>query len=150
MDHMDVDQPSSSSKRRAVSPLAASSSKKLAENLLSDDEEKRIIENMKGLQGYIIYEDDKWWKKLGNVLRDFASELQRTSEKNSFISFPNLPDANDFVDKIKKKELEEWKSDVRNGIEKDDWNDLICTYISDYQIIRLHFNRDLRSFLCAI
>jgi hypothetical protein len=141
MDRMDVDQPSSSSKRRAASPSAPSSSKRRAENLLSDDEEKRIIAKMR----YLFYEDDKWSGTLRLVLLSLAKELQSTSKKASFISLPE-----NLVDNLSKKELKEWKSDMQNGIENDDWHDLICTYISDYQIIRWHFNRDLRSSLYAI
>jgi hypothetical protein len=146
---MDVDQPFSHSKRPAPSSPALSSSRKRQKKLLSGDEQKTFINTMKHNLSFISpfvhfkADDSRWSALLSFVLATLAGALQSTRMKDSFIPTPTLQDAAAIVDKFSEEELEQWKSDVRNGLENYNWYNLIAhrTYFSVYHIVRSHLIR---------
>jgi hypothetical protein len=148
MNQMDVD-PSSSSKRPAPFPLASSSAEKRAKILLPDAQLIELSTKMKHKADRKKWQmmvkeaeadDSLWWDINLDVLIYLVQELASTSMKHSVIASPNAERANDIVKSFNEDELEQWKVGVRNGIERNDWTDLLVhrTYISDYQIIPSH------------
>lgn len=72
------------------------------------------------------------------ALNALVEALQSTSMKANIIATPTISQAEDIVNKFGEDDIEKWKVGVRNGVEHDNWYDLIesGTYISDYQTIR--------------
>jgi len=153
MNQMDVDPPtslpSSSKKRPAASPPASSSADKCAKLLLPDAQLTALNHNMKGKSKSRKWQvflkeagDDNslWLDLLSEILSHLTAELAFTNMKGSVIASPNFERADDIVKSFNKDELEQWKVGMRNGVEKNNWIELIAhrTYISDYQIIRSH------------
>jgi hypothetical protein len=150
---MDVDPPtsprSSSSKRSAAFPLASSSAEKRAKILLPHAQLIELSAKMKHKSDRMKWQifvkeaeadDSLWWDIHLDVLMHLTEALASTSMKHSVIASPNPERANDIVKSFNEDELEQWKVGVRNGVDRNDWTDLLVhrTYISDYQIIRSH------------
>jgi hypothetical protein len=153
MNQMDVDPPtslpSSSKKRPAASPPASSSADKCAKLLLPDSQLTALTDIMKhksDRKKWLVFvkearDDDTLWRDLiSDVLMHLLGELASTNMKGSMIASPNPERADDIVKSFNEAELEQWKVGMRNGVEKNNWIELIAhrTYISDYQIIRSH------------
>jgi hypothetical protein len=144
MNQMDVDPPislpSSRPKRPAASPPASSSADKRAKILLPDAQLTTLNDEMKkGSHGQMWQlrlqsaENDESMLRvlLRDVLWYLTRELASTNMKGSVIVNLTLERANDIVRSFNEDELEQWKVGVRNGVEKNDWIDLIVhrTYI---------------------
>jgi len=147
MNQMNVDPltspSSSSSKRLATSPLTSSSAGKRARILLPDAQLTAFNHNMKGKskrrKWQVILKgagDDNslWLELLSTILSHLTAELAFTNMKGSVIASPNPERANDIVKSFNEDELKQWKVGVRNGVEKNDWVDLIAHHT-------LHFIR---------
>jgi len=135
---MDVDPPRSPIKR-AASPLASSSLIKRTKTLLSDAQLAALVNRMK------ILSESLRWREIANddlspyVLILLTSELASTNMGETFISSPNLDGALAVLKTFTQNELDQWENGIRNGVENNDWNDLIMhrKYISDSQISHL-------------
>jgi hypothetical protein len=153
MNEMDIDQHTSplasSSKRPATSPPAISSADKRVKILLPDAQLSTLSSNMKQKSDRKMWQviveeaevdDSLWWDVLSDILMYLTQELESTNMKGSVIANLTLKRADDILKSFNEDELEQWKVGVRNGVERNDWVDLIAhrTYISDYQIIRSH------------
>ena len=141
---MDVDPPRSSIKR-AASPLASSSSAKRPKTQLPDDQLTALVNNMKLLsesrwQGEMASNNDSvQWNLRADVLMHLTSELASTNMKGAVIPSPNFSGALAILKTFTKNELDQWKNGIQNGVENNDWNDLLThrKYISDHQILHL-------------
>ena len=138
---MDVDPPRSPIKRSA-SPLASSSSTKRTKTLLSDTQLAALVNNMKTTSESLLWREianDDPWKLSPLVLMLLTSELACTNMGETVISIPNLHGALALLKTFTQNELDQWKNGMRNGVENDDWTDLIMhrKYISDSQISHL-------------
>ena len=138
---MDVDPPRSPIKRSA-SPLASSSSTKRTKTLLSDTQLAALVNNMKTTSESLLWREianDDPWKLSPLVLMLLTSELACTNMGETVISIPNLHGALALLKTVTQNELDQWKNGMRNGVENDDWTDLIMhhKYISDSQISHL-------------
>ena len=134
---MDVDPPRSPIKRSA-SPLASSSSTKRTKTLLSDTQLAALVNNMKTTSESLLWREianDDPWKLSPLVLMLLTSELACTNMGETVISIPNLHGAIALLKTFTQNELDQWKNGMRNGVENDDWTDLIMhrKYISDSQ-----------------
>jgi hypothetical protein len=158
MNQMNVDPltspSSSSSKRLATSPLTSSSAGKRPRILLPDAQLTALNHNMKGKsksrkwQVFLKEARDNnslWLDLLSEILSRLTAELAFTNMKGSVIASPNFERADDIVKSFNEDELEQWKVGVRNGVEKNDWLDLIAHRtlhfgLSDHQITFNHIN----------
>jgi hypothetical protein len=146
---MDVDPPasprSSSSKRSAAFPPASPPPEKRAKILLPHAELIELSAKMPRKMWQILVkeaeaDDSLWWEIHSDVLMYLTEALASTSMKHSVIASPNPECAKDIAKSFNEDELEQWKVGVWNGVDRNDWTDLLVhrTYISDYQIIRSH------------
>jgi hypothetical protein len=135
--------PSSSSKRPAAFPLASSSAEKRPRIVLPDAQLTELSDNMKRnrkrwniLIKAAETDDSLWWHIYSDVLSHLTQELASTDMKRDVIASPNPQGANNILMSFNEDELEQWKVGVLNGVEKDDWIDLILhrMYISGDQI----------------
>ena len=128
MDQMDVD-PSSSSKRPAGSSPSSPADKRpkilpdgqLAKKLSSNTWKWKLM--VKAAKA----DDSLWLVILSDVLILAGVESERANEIANNV-------------RVNEGKLEAWKVAMWNGVERNDWIDLLArrTYISDYQIIWSH------------
>ena len=85
-------------------------------------------------------DDSSWRPLLSDVLVHLTSHLLATEMERSVIASQTAEHANDIMSGFNEDDLEEWKAGVRNGVERNDWIDLIehRTYISDCRMIPIH------------
>lgn len=79
-----------------------------------------------------------WWRTHTDILMELIDQLQATNMKNVVIPPLTKPKARNLFESFN-EELERWKDDVKNGVEKDDWSNLLeyRAFIFDYQISHL-------------
>ena len=132
---MDVDQSSSSKRPHPSSFPPASSSKKREKDLLTDAEQTKLNKNMKLLISPSFLSNHP--AVISSILLILALQLQDTAQRNSFIPPPSPLEALDIVMEFSDEEKEQWGLGVQNGINNNDWSDLIRhrEYILDYQVI---------------
>ncbi|KAF8323573.1 hypothetical protein F5887DRAFT_1208074 [Amanita rubescens] len=134
---MDVDLPSSSSKRPAEFPPASSSADKRAKILLPDIQLATLSSNINRKSDFRMWEfqvdkaetatdDSRWRSILSDILQVLTLELASTSMKDSVIANLTLQHADDIVKIFTENQLEEWKVGVRNGVKRGDWSDLLA------------------------
>jgi hypothetical protein len=72
-----------------------------------------------------------------DVLAYLAEQFEATDMKDTVIARPNPKRAADIVNGFNEDELEQWKAGVRNGVENNDWTDLIMhrTCVSDCRMV---------------
>jgi hypothetical protein len=122
MSQMDVDPI-----KRAASPLASSSAKR-TKTLLSDAQVATLVNNMKNqsdLYRWLETVDKDQWKLSQYVLMHLTSELASTNMGGTVIPSPNFQSALTLLKTFTQTELSQWENGIRNGIDNNDWNDLI-------------------------
>ena len=118
--------------KRAASPLASSSAKR-TRPLLPDAQLAKLVESMKDVKELLVDKgDDRLLFK--TVLRFLVAELALTDMKENIISWNNATAAS-HLKSFTESELDLWRKGVKNGIENNDWGDLIAhrKYILDSQ-----------------
>jgi hypothetical protein len=141
---MDVDLHMSSASKRLLTSSPDFSMKKRAKIILPQAQLTAFNSKMTRHSSTQVWQyriekardDDSLWRYLlSDVLMFLTRELAATDMKSSVIASPNLERADDIVKGFNKDELEQWKAGVQNGVEKNDWTDLIVHRTSRLPLI---------------
>lgn len=146
---MDVNPPTSHSKRVAASP-PPSLPEKYARILLPDDQLDALQNHMKHMSDLMNWrtrtkepkDNDVIWRQIHSmILVELIAQLRATDMKRVVIPNPTLPDAWNYFENFNEEELEQWKDGVENGVEKDDWSSLLEHRALYFLLSDIAFNR---------
>ena len=76
--------------------------------------------HLKGLRLGVQVGDVSIW-----ILMCLTLELASTNIKDDIITSPNIKDAQNIIQCFTEEERKQWDVGVRNGIQNNDWNELI-------------------------